>query len=286
MKTIIRSMRFYFWPILALNAATMTMAIGGDVRRGAWFSIVIALLASFGFLLNDLWDRKVDQVNKSGHFENSDKRTIGLGVAVSTVCLILGMGVASRLGSIEVRIAALVAVGLVAYSVVLRRYLVIPTLLAGFLAASPLWAPLILWPRNVHPMHWAFVAAMVLLLAARETLMDVRDGKGDRAGARDTITTVFGPRIAKSVAVMLLLGGAVLLCLVLITQLVNLTIRDRFTAAFTVCLVLCLVLIPAYRAVLGSSENGADHAAIQRFVLRSRAAMAFLPLLNLFLWAK
>jgi hypothetical protein len=47
MKTVIRSMRFYLWPIFVLNAVTMTLGIGGDPKLGAQFSIVICLLASF-----------------------------------------------------------------------------------------------------------------------------------------------------------------------------------------------------------------------------------------------
>jgi 4-hydroxybenzoate polyprenyltransferase len=286
MKTTIRNMRLDLWPIIALNTTTMTMAIRGDVRHGALLSIVISLLASFGFLLNGLWDRDVDRINKPRHFENSDERTIGFGIAATILCLILGMGIASRLGSRDTSVAFILTLGLVAYTVVLRRHLIAPTLLAGFLATSPLWAPLILWPLNVRPMFWVFVVAMLLLLAARETLMDVRDEQGDIVGARDTMATVFGAGAAKSVAAILLIGGGVLLCFVLHVQTANLTTPAWFAAATIICLIPCLVIIPAYRAVRLGNKEGKDHAAIRRFVLRSRAAMAFVPLLNLVLWGK
>src|SRR5947209_9654348 len=61
MHKIIRSGRFYFWPIITANVVTMTLAIGGNPIQAAAFSIVISCLASFGFLLNDLWDREVDK---------------------------------------------------------------------------------------------------------------------------------------------------------------------------------------------------------------------------------
>lgn len=284
MKTIVRSMRFYFWPIVILNTTTMTVAVGGDATRGASFSVVICLLASFGFLLNDLWDRRVDKVNNSGHFESSGRRTIRGGAVVSIVCLIVGLGIAWLVGSTASEIAWLVAAGLAAYTVVLRRYLLVPTLLASVLAASPLWAPLLSWPRNVRPMHWVFVAGMTLLLAARETLMDVRDRPGDKVGERDTMATLFGPAIAKSAAFTLLISGATLLCFVLGKQIVSLSSLGRFIATLSTCLVLLLVVIPAIKAVLVDSKTGGDYAAIQGFVFRSRAAMAFVPLLNLFLW--
>lgn len=284
MKTIIRSMRLYLWPILALNAAAMAAAVGGNALRSVLFSIVISLLASFGFLLNDLWDLDVDRVNRPRRFENSDELTIALAVAASIGCLIFGFGLAFWLGAIETGIAYFLALGLAAYSVVLRRYLIIPTVLAGVLAASPLWSPLILWPRNVRPIHWAFIAAMVLLFAGREILMDVRDRKGDAVGARATIATVFGARIAKSAAVVLLAGGAVLLTSVQIARSVNSPVRSLVPVSFALSMILCLVLFPAYRAFRLRSEQGEDQAAIQKFVLRSRTAMALLPLLIFLMW--
>src|SRR5438132_13174280 len=98
MHTVIRSGRFYFWPIIAANVLAMTYAIGGDSLRAVAFSIVISCMSSFGFLLNDLWDREVDQVNKANHFENSSSRTIRAGVLAALAFLALGMSLAYMLG--------------------------------------------------------------------------------------------------------------------------------------------------------------------------------------------
>jgi 4-hydroxybenzoate polyprenyltransferase len=284
MRTVIRSARFYFWPILVLNSTAITIAIGGDPARATLFSIAICLLSSFGFLVNDLWDRDVDYVNQARHFENEPPRTVRIGLGVAILCLVTGMVVASLLGAIEARLASFLAGGLTAYSLLLRRFLVIPTLLCSALSVSPLWAPLILWPRNVRLVHWAFLVATALILAGRETLMDIRDRKGDPVGGRRTLATVFGPAMARSVAGTLLIAGAVILCLVLSLQIIHLGMPDRLATAVSVCPVLGFVLIPAKKAVLGGGKDGADHAAIQGFVIRTRAAMAFLPLLTLFMW--
>ncbi len=275
-------MRLYFWPIIASNVVAMTLAIGGDLKRAALFSAVLSLLASFGFLLNDLWDRNVDRVNKAGHFEHSDGVTIRLGVISGAGCLMVSMGTAFWLGPSELVLASLIATALVAYTVLLRRFLVIPTVLAALLAATPLWAPLVLWPRNVNSWHGVFIAALVTLLAARETLMDVRDRYGDVAGARDTMTTVFGAKIAKVVAVILTLSGGILLLVVVGANVVNVTVASRLGAAAVAGAILYLVVTPALGTL---TDGGEERAAIQEYVLRSRAAMALLPLLNLFLWA-
>jgi 4-hydroxybenzoate polyprenyltransferase len=209
--------------------------------------------------------------------------TIRIGTAVSIFCLILGLAIASRLGSIEWRIAWLMAAGLAAYTVFLRRFLLVPTFLASFLAAAPLWAPLVRWPRGVRPTHGLFVAGVVLLLAARETLMDVRDRHGDKVGERCTMATLFGPAMAKSAACILLISGAALLCLAVCKHMSTLWSPGRFITPLIACLVLSLVLIPASKALLADGKLGEDHMAIQTFVLLSRAAMAVLPILNLFL---
>jgi 4-hydroxybenzoate polyprenyltransferase len=228
----------------------------------------------------------VDRVNQSRHFEKAPAETIRLGAAVGLACLILGMAMAFRLGTIETGLAGVVACGVAAYSLLLRRYLLIPTLLVSFLAVSPLWAPLILWPRGVSFIHWAFLAATILILAARETLMDVRDREGDQVGRRSTVTTLFGPTIGKAAAGVSLLSGVALLCLVLIMQMAHLKAPDRLAAAMAACPVFGFVMLPAKRAVLEGGRDGADHAAIQKFVVQSRTAMAFLPLLNLWLWGR
>jgi 4-hydroxybenzoate polyprenyltransferase len=125
---------------------------------------------------------------------------------------------------------------------------------------------------------------MILILAARETLMDLRDREGDRIGARDTIATVFGARAAKSTSSVLLLSGAALLCSVLLVQVVHLTVPSALAAAVAVCLILGLTLTPAYGAIRPDAQDRDQHGAIQSFLGWSRAAMLLLPLLNLFLW--
>jgi 4-hydroxybenzoate polyprenyltransferase len=284
LNTTLNSMRLYFWPIFVLNTVTMTIAISGDITCGALFSFIICFLASFGYLINDLWDRQVDRVNHSGHFENSGRKTICTGIAAAIACLLSGFAIAFRLGGVELRIASLLAIGLTLYTVILRRYLLVPTLLASTLAASPLWAPLVFWPRKVGYVHWIFVAAMVLMLASRETLMDVRDRKGDRAGKRYTVATLFGPFAAKRFAAGCMIGGAILLMVALRAQFHTLIGASRIIAASLAIVVLALVVIPARDAVLIQSTRSFERAAIQKFVLSSRNAMALLPLLNLFLW--
>src|SRR5688572_25169082 len=105
MPTAIRCGRFYFWPLITANTTAMTRVVGGNMASALELSIVICALASFGFLLNDLWDRVVDRVNNSGHFERSDPKTILIGKCLAACLLTLGLGLAASIGLFAFAIA-------------------------------------------------------------------------------------------------------------------------------------------------------------------------------------
>jgi 4-hydroxybenzoate polyprenyltransferase len=281
MRTIIRSGRFYFWPIIAANVVTMTIAIGGNSMKAIGLSLVISCLSSFGFLLNDLWDRDVDRVNSAGHFEESSPIEVRIGFTVGLVFLLAGLGLGFWLGPQEFRLAVILALALGAYTILLRRFLLIPTLLAAVLATSPLWTPLVLWAKNVDSWKLMFIAAIVVLVAAREIIMDTRDRLGDIVGGRDTLATVFGSRIAKFVGVLLTMSASVPFVAVMVFNAAHLPIASKFAIGGIALIILYLLVSPAVGTLLDSLE---ERTAIQRYVLRSRMAMALIPLLIPLLW--
>jgi len=281
MRTVIQSGRFYFWPIIAANVVSITVAVKGDAITAVGLSVVISCLASAGFLLNDLWDRKIDLVNQAGHFENSDRATIKRGIVSGLMLLLGGLIFAYYLGPLVLCIALGLATALLAYTVVLRKLLLIPTTIAAVVAASPLWAPLMVWRDNTDGWKWLFVIANILILAARELFMDARDQLGDMAGNRDTLATVFGRRITKTAALILSFAGSALFLGVVIADFFRLTATWGFAALSVAGAVIYLVLQPAV-VTLGSVTE--ERTAIQRYVYRSRAAMALMPVVNLMLW--
>lgn len=281
MHTAIRSGRFYFWPIISANVVTMTLAVGADPIRALAFSVVLSCLASFGFLLNDLWDRDVDRINEAKHFENSDATTIGIGVGAGVVFLVAGLGFAYWLGPMEFLLSSGIAASLGAYTLLLRRLLFMPTIAAALLASSPLWAPLVLWGSDNDSSKVVFVTAIMLILAARETLMDARDRLGDVVGGRDTLATVFGERIPRYVGVILTVGAGVPFVVAVTSSASGLPTVAKLAVTAIGGTILYLLMKPAI-GTLAECEN--QRAAIQKYVLSSRVAMALIPLLNLILW--
>lgn len=281
MHTVVRGGRFYFWPIIAANVLTMSLAVGGSPIRSLAFALVISSLASFGFLLNDLWDRDIDRVNTAGHFENSDVATLRLGVVAAGGFLTAGLTLAFFLGTTEVIVAVGIAIALAMYTVVFRRLLFIPTIVAAVLSASPLWAPLVVWRGGIDLWKSVFIAAIVLILAAREVLMDVRDRLGDQTGQRDTFATVFGGRTAKFVAVVLTVSSCLILVATVLPTALVMPPFGKLAGGVVGGTIIYLLVRPAVRALLEGEE---ERTAIQNYVHSSRAAMALIPLLNLLLW--
>lgn len=249
--------------------------------RAVALSVVVSCLASFGFIVNDLWDRDVDRINKPGHLENASPITLRLGMAAGIGFLITGLGLAYWLGSLESQIACGIALALVAYTVLLRRFLFIPTVVAAVLAASPVWAPLVIWGGNVDTSRYIFLAAVIVIAAARETIMDAGDRVGDFAGGRDTLATVFGGRIAKFVGVMLTASAVILFVITVASSALNLPTVSKLGVLGVVGTMSYLLVYPAVKALLDTQD---DTIAIQNYIRRSRAAMALLPVLNLILW--
>jgi 4-hydroxybenzoate polyprenyltransferase len=259
----------------------MTLAIGGDPIRAVTFSVVIACLASFGFLLNDIWDRDVDRVNKAGHFEHSDAITIRVGRLVGSSFLIGGLGIALWLGLREFILASIIALALTAYTILLRKLLIIPTIVAAVLATSPLWTPMVLWPKSIGLLKYVFLTAIIIIVAARETLMDARDRLGDTAGGRHTLATVFGERIAKFVGVTLTISASVLLGITVVYSASTLAIGSMFIATGIGGAIIYLLVSPAVATLHNRLE---ERSVLKRYVLWSRTAMALIPPLNLILW--
>lgn len=282
MYTIIRSGRFYFWPIVAANTVAMTLVVGGDPIRAALFSTVISLLASFGFLLNDLWDRDVDRVNRARHFEDSNAATIKTGIVTGVTFLMTGLGIAYWLGPHEFSVAIGMALALGAYTILLRKLLLMPTIVAAVLATSPLWSPLVLWANGVSKWKWIFIAAVILIVAARETFMDARDQPGDIIGGRDTVATVFGRRIAKFVGTVLTISASVPFVIAIAYNVSGSRIVSMVGATMIGGIILFLLLKPVLTMLLDTQD---ERAAIQRYVKSSRMAMALIPILLLF-WSR
>lgn len=281
MQKMVNSVRLYFYPIITANMLAMTIVIGGNLVQAALFSFVISLLASFGFLINDLWDIDIDKVNKPGHFENSSAHIIKIAIVSCIGFLVTGLVLAYFIGKLEFILSVGIASGLIAYTVLLRRFLFAPNMVAAILASSPLWIPLVLWSKNFDASKFTFVGAVIAFVLAREIIMDTRDTVGDIAGGRDTFATVFSTRIGKFIGVILTVSACIPFVLAITTSIYTIFVKSQILAVGVAGTLLYLLVPSAVRTLLNIDE---ERTAINIYVTRSRIAMALIPLLVLLLW--
>jgi 4-hydroxybenzoate polyprenyltransferase len=280
MDETFRSARVYFWPLIAANVMAMAVGAGADLWRMAAFAVVLCALASFGFLLNDLSDRAIDLVNEAGHFERASPHAIRLARCVACAFAGVAVVISMALGPRASVIAAVLAVGLMAYSPFLRRFVVVPNVATAALASSPVWAPLALSAGGGLVWQWALVLSFVVLLTAREILMDVRDVAGDVAGGRATLATRLGANGGVRAGVLL-----TRLAVVPFAVAVGLGARQTSPVALAAALALASGILVLFLASSSRIPSAAAEIrpAIQAYVWRSRLAMALVPAMALLL---
>lgn len=259
----------------------MALILQAPPTAAVLLAIILAALASFGYVVNDLWDRQVDLINSAGHLEHADHLTLLSAWIVAVTLVITALVLALLGGRIEMLTSVSIAVGLAGYTVIFRRLLVLATLLAALLGVAPLWMPLVIWPNRATTAHWLFVTAAATMMAAREIVMDVRDRFGDRAGGRSTLATAFGPRAAMASATILSVTGGAVLAAVLAIRFSVLDRLRMFGAVISVMLIFYEFIVPAVSALLMSNY---EQNSIRGFVTSSRTAMCVMPFYVLVLW--
>lgn len=280
MRPTLESCRLYFWPLIAANAAAATYGAGGDPRTSLGLSLVLCLLASFGFIVNDLSDRRIDRANRAGHFEDSNWPTLTIGGLTAAALLGAAMLLARAAGPAEQMLAGTIAAILLAYSHLLRRMLLVPNLVTAIVASSPLWAPLILIESRGRAWQWWQVGAVVMLVTAREVFMDIRDRHGDLAGGRLTLPILFGARRSASAAARLTAAALIPLTIAVVIGLRSVSYPAQACSAVLTAVMAYTLLSDTRRIVAVGGEQG---EVIQRYVYRSRLVMALVPAFALFL---
>lgn len=228
--------------ITALSVLVGALASG----RGSWtWALVLAaasasLLAGAGNVYNDLRDLDIDRINRPGRPLPAGRLSPGAARLQAVLMAATGLAAAGFLGAVPFTIAAGVAVGLVVYSVLLKRVPLVGNLLVAAMAAAafPFGAVAMgAWGRSGLPALFAF-----LFHFGRELIKDSEDREGDRARGARTLALILGPRATRlagaAVFALLAAGTAVPALLgvygmpyIVPVALMNLVIAAAFTVA-------------------------------------------------------
>lgn len=205
MYSLLNSARLYLWPLIGFSVIAVSAGTDVSPLSAFFFAVSLSLLASFGFLINDLYDRSVDSLNEAGRLENASRATLRLAALAASVCLLVAVVAAARAGSQSLVVSVFIAGGLSLYTYRVRRHAPWATFLAATLSLSPLLAPVVAFSIPLGRLHIAMLLGGWLGLIGREILLDVKDQLGDIQAGRMTLPGVLGRRRATKLGVILLL---------------------------------------------------------------------------------
>jgi len=281
LKKIAESARFYLWPVAAGNTVAVALGVGAGSSNAVLLGVALCCLASFGFLINDLLDRRVDKANSAKRLEYARPQAISGAWGAAFLFLLVGLLCSLCVSTRCLQVCVWISLGLFLYSSVVRPILLAATILAALLGTSPLWVPLFLWRESAIPSVAALFSGVYLMFVAREIILDIKDEEGDRLSGRHTFPTIYGWRIASMLAstAKVASGGVLLKACFDLSSGISSLVSQLLLWLLVLCF-LYLGIVPALKVSLASSPR----EMIAAYIRQSRVAMALLPIILLFVF--
>jgi geranylgeranylglycerol-phosphate geranylgeranyltransferase len=199
-----------------LNAVVTFLAIlsAGVMAADTWWtnsSMLIAaasgtLIGSAGNIINDVFDRAIDRINKPHRAIASGIVSPAGGIVWAALCGLAGILLGMALGPAALAIALSSAVLLYLYSALLKRIPLLGNLVVGLVTGAAF-----IYGGVAAGVPFAGVVAAVFACAmniGREIIKDVEDMPGDQAAGHRTLPLLAGARPAMLLAAMVLLATA------------------------------------------------------------------------------
>lgn len=281
LTAIAKSTRPNLWLFIILNAVATGLVAGLDVLRAVLFALSLSLLASFGFLLNDIVDRRIDALIHPGRLALATEGTLRLAWAILAALVVGALTIAWFLATSATLIVIGIAICLGTYSLLLRKRLLIATLVCASCVTSPIWAPFIVGGTTIPAFQLAMVVVAFLVVSAREIVMDLIDVAGDRLDKRVTIATLMGKRVSQIGATILAATGIVGLAAVCILRGMTLPLLGVVAVGAGLAIFGWLAVWPTVQLALTEGDN---KPVLDTFIRRTRYAMALLPLFIIVDW--
>jgi len=170
--------------------------------------LVLAAMSAVGFgmagyVLNDIWDRAADRVNRPGGERPLAAGRVTRGTADLCVAggALVGLGAAALVNGTAVLVGLAALAVLVLYSPVLKRRGLPGNVAVALVAGLPLmYGAIAVGHATAGIVPWTLAAWIHLV---REIVKDIDDQAGDRTLGRRTLPLVLGPRRASVVAAAL-----------------------------------------------------------------------------------
>ncbi len=185
--------------IAALTLLPAVVLGSGHIYLPIRIAIATFFIASYGYIINDLFDFRADKVNKPERPFPSRKLSAWEGINAALLCLVLS---AVALAGSDIAIwlfFAAFAAGLFLYSFKISALLVVANFWVATLCSSAfLLGGLITQASPVRQGMLIAAGALTFLYhLGREIIKDIEDVEGDRVAGRRTIAIVWGAGVAR-----------------------------------------------------------------------------------------
>jgi geranylgeranylglycerol-phosphate geranylgeranyltransferase len=178
-------------PAVALGTGHLCLPVG--------IAIATFFIASYGYIINDLFDFRADKVNKPKRPFPARKLSAWDGINAALLCLVLGAVALAGSDTAVWLFFAAFAAGLFLYSFRISAWLVVANFWVAMLCSSAfLLGGLITHPSPTRQGMLIAAGALTFLYHfGREIIKDIEDVEGDRVAGRRTIAGVWGERVAR-----------------------------------------------------------------------------------------
>jgi geranylgeranylglycerol-phosphate geranylgeranyltransferase len=192
--------------VIAALTLLPAVALGsGHIFLPTRIAIATFFIASYGYIINDLFDFRADKVNKPKRPFPARRLSAWDGINAALLCLVLGaVALVGSDAAVWLFFGAFV-VGLFLYSFRISGWLVMANFWVATLCSSAfLLGGLITHPTPVRQGMLIAAGALTFLYHfGRETVKDIEDVEGDRVASRRTIAIVWGAGPARCFAAVL-----------------------------------------------------------------------------------
>lgn len=207
--------------VLSCLAGGITVVLGLRLADGEISANAARLLAMSGAItaaiglanvVNDIWDVRVDTVNKSDRPLPSGRVSVPVAVAIA-----VGLGTTAMVLAAQVSVGvagwmALLLLVAVAYSLFLKDTVVVGNVVVALCASTPVLFGALVVDSFAAPV-WVGAGLVFLFMITNETLKTISDFQADGSGGLRTITTVHGVRasvtLLRVLTAVLTFGGLV-----------------------------------------------------------------------------
>jgi len=196
--------------ILAFTAVWLGAFVGGGYFLDhapalLTFSMATVLILSAGNGINDIFDLRIDLVNRPDRPLPAGKMSLKIAAAIFTIMMVVGIVLASAAGLFPALIAIFAGLTLFLYSIKLKAVPLLGNIVVGLLTSLTFLSGGMI----AGAMRNAAVPAIFAFLftVSRELFKDIQDMPGDRASGIGTAPLVWGIKPAWNLASAFLAAG-------------------------------------------------------------------------------